>query len=119
MPRHSHLLTCFGIHGIFEVKNLLVKMMDGRVTALFILFECFIALILSLRIIHRPLFISTVRKGAGNSDGSESVQSVGVLNDLPLDALHCGLHIFSFEADVVDNMNHGKDGGSVRSGVFQ
>ena len=73
----------------------------------------------NIRVVQRPVFETAIIECSGNANGSNGVQTVGVLNDIQFDRRECFFRISALERDVFDDVDDVLDGGLVHVMGFQ
>jgi len=97
------------LHAVFQQQEFFVKVIDGRTG--FLLVGCKRRMLFRrlLGIIHRPAEMSAEREGPRDSNGSERIESIGILHAAAFQGVHLRRHAGPFErhsgndgADLVD-----------------
>src|SRR3989344_9660848 len=104
MTTFGQFLRSFGIHSVFEKQKFFIKVIYSWAFALKIFFFRLVHGRLFIRIIHRTIFVSTVSKCAGDTNGSDSVKPVGILNNFTLKCFHLSFYARTLKGHAHDNI---------------
>src|SRR3989344_1228432 len=94
----------FGVHPIFQEQKFFIKMIYGWAFALKIFFLRLVHGRLFIRVVHWTIFVSAVSKCAGDTNGSDSVKPVGILNNFTLKCFHLSFYARTLKRHAHDNI---------------
>src|SRR3989338_3949116 len=104
MTTFGQFLRGFSIHSVFEKQKFFIKMIYSWTFALKIFLLRLMHRRLFIRIIHWPIFMSAVSECAGDTNGSDSVKSVRILNNLTFKRFHFSFYARSLKGHTHDNL---------------
>lgn len=94
----------FSKHTILQQKQLLVEVIDGGAVAIFVGFKCVVLLGGDIWIVHRTPFGSAIGKGATNTNRSNGVKFISIMDDLSFNGLELCLYMSALEGNITNNI---------------
>src|SRR3989338_10185077 len=104
MTTFGQFLRGFSIHSVFEKQKFFIKMIYSWTFALKIFLLRLMHRRLFIRIIHWPIFMSAVSECAGDTNGSDSVKSVRILNNFTFKRFHFSFYARTLKGHAHDNI---------------